>query len=120
MTRGEISAVIAKKAWHDDAFRKAVLTDANATYEQATGQKLPAGITIKVIEDDAHTVHFVIPARPAHDSAMSDTDLEAVAGGMGLAGGPLHPGTPVLPPEPTGPGPIVAPMSPGLPTPAKW
>ena len=54
-------------------------------FEEKTGSKLPPGVHVKVIEDDAHTVHFVIPAKPAGAAELSDTDLEAVAGG-GKAG----------------------------------
>jgi hypothetical protein len=81
ITRDQISIEIAKKAWHDEAFHKAILSDANAVYEKELGRKLPAGIKIKVLEDDAHTVHFVIPQKPANAAELSDQDLEAVAGG---------------------------------------
>jgi hypothetical protein len=84
LTRDEISARIAEKAWHDPAFHQRVLADANAAYEEATGLKVPPGVTLKVIEDDAHTINFVIPPRPAATSELSDADLESVAGGSFL------------------------------------
>lgn len=113
LTRHQISAMIVRKAWHDPFFHQRLLADPTAAYEQATGQKVPSGVRIAVVEDDAHTVHFVIPARPADARGLSDSDLEAVAGGMGIVT-LLHPGTPVLPPDPVGHGPIIAPMSPKL------
>ena len=81
MTRDQISAVIAEKAWKDESFHKAVLANPNKVFEEHTGQPLPQGMTIKVIEDTPNTVHFVIPARPASTSELSDAELESVAGG---------------------------------------
>ena len=81
VTRDQISAAIAEKAWKDEAFHKEVLANPNKVYEQHMGQPLPPGVTIKVVEDTPNTVHFVIPARPAHAGELSDSELENVAGG---------------------------------------
>ena len=82
LTRDQISAAIAEKAWKDDAFHKEVLANPNKVYEQHIGQPLPPGMTIKVLEDTPTTVHFVIPAKPAHAGELSDAELEDVAGGV--------------------------------------
>ena len=44
---------------------------------------VPAGFTLKVCEDTADTSHLVLP--PATDAALSDADLEQVAGGVNWA-----------------------------------
>jgi hypothetical protein len=81
-TRDQISAAIAEKAWKDEAFHRAILADPNKLYEEHFGQPVPAGLKIKVLEDTADTVHFVIPARPAKTGELSDAELEDVAGGV--------------------------------------
>ena len=83
MTREQITAKITALAWQDEGFRQRILRDANAVYEEETGRALPPGLTLKVVEDDAHTVHFVIPGKPA-DTSLSDEDLEAVVGGSSV------------------------------------
>jgi hypothetical protein len=82
LTRDQISAAIAEKAWKDEAFHKEVLANPNKVYEQYIGKPLPAGMTIKVVEDTATTVHFVIPGKPANAGELSDAELENVAGGI--------------------------------------
>jgi hypothetical protein len=81
-TRDEISAGIARRAWRDEAFHKAVLADPAKVYEEHFGQPLPPGVTVKVLEDTANTVHFVLPAKPAKVGELSDDELEQVAGGL--------------------------------------
>lgn len=88
MTRDQVAAAIAEKAWKDETFHKEVLANPNKVYEQYLGHPVPNGMTIKVLEDTADTVHFVLPAKPANSNELSDDELEAVAGGatpLGLA-----------------------------------
>ena len=82
ISRDQISAAIAEKAWKDEAFHKEVLANPNKAYEQYLGRPVPAGMTIKVVEDTPNTVHFVIPAKPANAGELSDSELENVAGGL--------------------------------------
>ncbi len=82
MTRDQVSAAIAKRAWQDPAFHKAVLTDPSKIYEEETGKPLPPGLTIKVLEDTANTIHFVLPPKPPNAGELSDAELEQVAGGV--------------------------------------
>ena len=80
--RDQISAAIAAKAWKDEAFHRAVLEDANKAIEQYTGQPLPAGLTVTVVEDTPTQVHLVLPVRPQSAGALQDAELETVAGGV--------------------------------------
>lgn len=71
---------IAAKAWLDDAFKAKLLTDANTALAEE-GIEVPAGITIKVIENTPSTLHFVLPAKP-HDGELSEEQLaDFTAGG---------------------------------------
>ena len=82
LTRDQISAGIAKRAWKDEKFHQAVLADPGKVYETVFGKPLPPGVTVKVLEDTANTVHFVLPAKPASVGELSDAELEQVAGGI--------------------------------------
>jgi hypothetical protein len=44
--------------------------------------KVPAGVTVKIVEDSSSVVHLVLPAlAPAQKGALSEADLEKVSGG---------------------------------------
>jgi hypothetical protein len=79
-----------EKAWKDDAFRQALLTDPQGAVESELGAKLPAGIQVKVLAESADTFYLVLPANPdrAPAGALTDQQLDAVAGGgWGYTGG---------------------------------
>ncbi len=71
---------IIAKAWADDAFKAALLADPRAMLA-AEGIALPAGLTLKVVENTAETMHVILPPPPA--AALSDEAIGAVAGGVG-------------------------------------
>jgi nitrile hydratase alpha subunit len=66
------------KAWRDPAFKAKLIADPQATLLQA-GVSLPAGVTVKVVENTGTHFHFVLPARPS--GALSDEELDNAAGG---------------------------------------
>lgn len=86
MTRDRIGAAIAERAWKDESFHRAVLANPNKVYEEQVGQPPPPGVVIKVLEDTADTVHFVIPAKPPAPGELTDAELEGVAGGFVMYG----------------------------------
>ena len=79
-------AKIISRAWSDDGFRSALINDPRAALS-SLGIDVPADKTIVVHEDSADTVNFVIPNRPTA-AELSETDLENVAAGAGLAKAP--------------------------------
>jgi hypothetical protein len=82
LTRKAIEAKIVARAWQDDAFRKKFIADPKGQFEEKLGTKLADTLTISVHEEDANSLHFVIPMKPAGDlTELSDQDLERVAGG---------------------------------------
>jgi len=82
----EKKAELLKKVLSDAAFKAALLKDPKAEIEKATGVKLPTGVTVKIVEDTASVVHFVLPqATLAPAGAMTEADLSKVAGGASLA-----------------------------------
>jgi len=72
---------ITKKALTDAKFRADLIQNPKAAIEGFTGIKIPAGLTVKVLEDSASVVHLVLP--PGGKGPMSEADLEKVAGGAG-------------------------------------
>ena len=66
------------KCWADESFKQQLLADTMATLK-AEGAELPAGLTVKAVENSDTVFHLVIPAKPRSD--LSDDDLDKVAGG---------------------------------------
>ena len=73
---------IIAKCWADEAFKAKLLADPAATLK-AEGAEVPAGLTVKAVENTDQVFHLVIPAKPTD---LSDEDLDKVAGG-GIPGG---------------------------------
>ena len=68
------------KAWRDPTFKAKLLADPHAALKDA-GVSVPAGVTVKVVENTDTHVHFVLPLKPALDEVLSDEALDRVAGG---------------------------------------
>ena len=75
----KLNQIIAK-CWSDDSFKQKLLSDPAAVLK-AEGAELPAGLTIKAVENTDKVFHLVIPSKPTD---LSDDDLDKVAGGFGL------------------------------------
>lgn len=75
------SEVVAK-AVKDAAFRAELKKDPAKAIEKAVGVKLPAGLSVKVVEDSASVVHLVLP--PA-GLQLDEKQLGKVSGGGGYA-----------------------------------
>jgi len=70
---------IVAKAWADEGFKAALLSDAPSALA-GEGVALPEGLTLRVVENTATDVTFVLPPKPA--DALPDEALENVSGGM--------------------------------------
>jgi len=70
---------IVAKAWADDGFKAALLADAPAALA-AEGVTLPAGLKLRVVENTATDVTFILPPRPG--DTLPDEALGDVAGGL--------------------------------------
>ncbi len=67
------------RAWNDAAYKATLLSDPRAALAEA-GVEVPAGTTVKVVENTADTQHVVLPVAPADE--LSEEDLMKVAGGQ--------------------------------------
>jgi hypothetical protein len=79
--RKENEAKIIAKTLEDNEFRKEFIDDPKAALEKATGQPLPPGVNIKVIEEEPNTVTIALPKVP-ENGELTDEDLENIAGGI--------------------------------------
>lgn len=69
------------KAWKDEAFKQRLLADPAAVLE-GEGVEIPGGLDVRVVEDTGSRIHLVIPAPPPVTDALSDEQLDHVAGGF--------------------------------------
>ena len=70
---------IIAKAWRDPAFKAQLIADPHGTLKSA-GVDMPAGVTVKVVENTDKHVHLVLPPKPTGD--ISDELLEKIAAGQ--------------------------------------
>ncbi len=80
-----VSKAIAR-AWTDADYKAKLLSDPHVALAEH-GIEVPAGTTVKVVENTADTQHVVLPvAPPAEAGKVSMDELEKVAGGRRLDG----------------------------------
>ena len=79
--KGSAYGKVIAKAWHDPSFKAKLLAKPQGTLRQ-TGVSIPAGVTVKVVENTGTHFHFV-PAKPSGE--LSDEELDHAAG-AGLSG----------------------------------
>ena len=80
-----VSLAIAR-AWADGDYKARLVSDPHAALAEA-GVEVPAGLTVKVVENTAETQHLVLPLAPGNAGEVSIKELEKVAGGHAHAAG---------------------------------
>ena len=76
-TAREMQARVVSKATEDADFRARLLSDPKGAIEQELGVTIPASLSVEVHEENGAAAHLVLPP----DSKLSESDLQAVAGG---------------------------------------
>ena len=76
----DVEARLIAKAWKDETFKQALISDPKATIENELGTKFADGLDVQVHEQTENTVHLVLPPKPK-EGELSDSESEAVAGG---------------------------------------
>ena len=61
--QGKKMQQIIAKCWADEGFKQRLLADTMATLK-AEGAELPAGLTVKAVENTDKVAYFVLPAMP--------------------------------------------------------
>ena len=73
----EAFAKIVAKAWSDAEFKRKLIAEPNAVLTE-NGIAVPAGITIKIVEDTATVKNVTLPSPP---DELDLDELEKAAGG---------------------------------------
>ena len=82
--RQEMERRLIEKSVEDESFRQRLMEDPKGAVEQELGTQLPEGVRVVTVEESADTIYLVLPSTPmagAEGGALSDPDLESVAGG---------------------------------------
>ena len=75
----KMSQLVAK-CWSDDSFKRKLLADPAATLRaEGVPLEVPAGVSVKALENTEKVFHLVIPAKPTE---LSEVELEKVSGGL--------------------------------------
>jgi len=81
-TRQDIEAHVIAQAWKNEAYKQELFSNPKAVIEQEFNVQLPVEVNVRVLEENATTLYFVLPMRPdLSEAELSDAQLEAVAGG---------------------------------------
>ena len=76
----EVYEEVMRAAVTDEEFRAALIAEPTVAIEKLTGEKLPEGFKLKVLEEDADS-DMTILLPPMLDDELTDEDMEQVAGG---------------------------------------
>lgn len=82
MSEGIVQEQLMARAIKDAAFRQALLINPRVVLAEEYHVHIPENVTIRVIEEAPNTLTLVLPSTEAAVQELSDSDLEAVAGGL--------------------------------------
>lgn len=74
-------ARVLERAGKDSAFKQRLQSSPRAVLEEATGEKLPEHIKVRLHEPAADRLRLLVRVPPQTDGELSDAELESVAGG---------------------------------------
>ena len=81
LKHAQINNILAK-CWADASFKQQLLENPAATLK-AEGVDIPAGYTVRVLENTDKVINYVLPPNP--NAELSDAELESVAGGAKIS-----------------------------------
>jgi hypothetical protein len=73
-------AKIVAHAWKDARFKEKLLKNPKAALKEM-GMDVPENIEVRVVEEKANSVTFLLPKAPAEARELSERDLQKMAGG---------------------------------------
>jgi hypothetical protein len=78
---------VVERATTDDSFRGQLVANPKAAVESELGIAIPAGVTVKVVEETPQEFYIVLPPKET-TGELSDEALAGVAGGSSSTWGP--------------------------------
>ena len=82
VTRGEIVDKLALYAAESKENWDRATSDPKGVLKDQLGLEFPEDFNINVVQDTKDTMHIALPYMPQEGEALSDDDLESVAGGF--------------------------------------
>ena len=82
--RAEMERRLIEKSIEDEDFRQRLIEDPKGAVEQELGTRLPEEVRVVTVEETQDTIYLVLPGTPmagGEGEALSDQQLESVAGG---------------------------------------
>jgi hypothetical protein len=83
--RAEMEVRLVEKSLQDDAFRQRLIEDSKGAVEQELGRRLPEDVRVVAVEETQDTIYLVLPSASIagrEGEALSEQELESVAGGI--------------------------------------
>ena len=87
--RQEMERRLIEKSLEDESFRQRLIEDPKGAVEEELGTRLPEEVRVVTVEETADTIYLVLPSTPMagrEGGALSDRELESVAGGWDYDG----------------------------------
>ena len=85
--RADMERRLIEKSVEDESFRQRLLEDPKGAVEEELGMQLPEGVRVQAVEETQDTIYLVLPSSTpiarGEVGALSDQELESVAGGWG-------------------------------------
>lgn len=80
----DIEIKIISRAWEDENFKGALLKNPREAIQKEFKIIIPPHVEIKILEETANTLYFIIPRNPDKrppEKSLADEELDSVAGG---------------------------------------
>ena len=81
--RAMYEAGIIAKAWQDEGYKQQLLRNPKGVLSRELGTSIPSNVNVRVVEEDANTLYFVLPRNPNEyaEKKMNAEQLVGVAAG---------------------------------------
>ena len=89
--RAEMERRLIEKSLEDESFRQRLIEDPKGAVEEELGTRLPEDVRVEAVEETQDTIYLVLPGTSMagdEGGALSDRELESVAGGWDMTGDP--------------------------------